>query len=138
MPLPKPHPYPLSSIYCHTRVQLGISALLKSLQVLNLQVGPRSGIIFYPRAISPWSTDPTGSIYFLLTDPCWWNFFNKMWSIWSEDSRTLFWNRKWNYRNRKWNCLSIFHTQNEMFDFKTTIFHNQQPSEGLYWSRRTF
>jgi hypothetical protein len=36
------------------------------------------------------------------------NFFNKIISIWSNDSKMGFRNRKYNYLNRKWNYFSPF------------------------------
>ena len=49
---------------CHTRPNLELN-LFGFLQVL--QVGPRSGYIFYPYTISPCSTDPTGKLVSLFS-----------------------------------------------------------------------
>ena len=72
----------VSSIYCHTRVQLGISALLKSLQVLNLQVGPRSGYIirqiFFPPAAAPPRNPTTSMENWLLHHVESWNLVCKL------------------------------------------------------------
>jgi hypothetical protein len=45
------------------------------------------------------------------------NFFNKNISIWSNDTKMVFKNRKWNYLNRKWNYLSPF----QSWDQKTSL-----------------
>jgi hypothetical protein len=39
------------------------------------------------------------------------NFFNKSIPIWSNVSKMVFRNRKWNYLNRKWNYLSPFQSR---------------------------
>jgi hypothetical protein len=41
------------------------------------------------------------------------NFFNKTIPIWSNDSKMVFRNRKWNYLNRKWNYFSPFYSSDQ-------------------------
>jgi hypothetical protein len=41
------------------------------------------------------------------------NFFNKLSPIWSNDSKMVFRNRKWNDLNRKWNYFSSFHSSDQ-------------------------
>ena len=48
------------------------------------------------------------------------NFFNKRIPIWSNDSKMVIRNRKWNYLNRKWNYFSTFQSS----DQKTFLYKN--------------
>jgi hypothetical protein len=41
------------------------------------------------------------------------NFFEKSIPIWSNDSKMVFRNRKWNYLNRKWNYFSTFQSSDQ-------------------------
>jgi hypothetical protein len=45
------------------------------------------------------------------------NFFNKSIPIWSNDSKLVFRNRKWNYLNRKWNYFSPFQSSDQNTSF---------------------
>ena len=45
------------------------------------------------------------------------NFFNKSILIWSNDSKMVFRNRKWNYLNRKWNYFSPFQSLDQKTSF---------------------
>ena len=46
------------------------------------------------------------------------NFFYKSIPIWSNDSKLVFRNRKWNYLNRKWNYFSPFQSLDQKTSFK--------------------
>ena len=41
------------------------------------------------------------------------NFFNKIFTIFTKESKSGFTNRKWNYSNRKWNYFSYFQTSDQ-------------------------
>jgi hypothetical protein len=56
-------------------------------------------------------------LFFPLPDFCSKNFFYKMFFIQSEEFKTGFGNRKWNYLNRKWNYFSHFLNSDQKTSF---------------------